>query len=524
VHADGELAPEEARRIETHLSGCPSCRRLLESLLGENRLLTRILEERAFQEPAERGMSWADLATAGAVLLAGAAGARAFSGWLGALGEQAPFGLIDTRSLVWSGLFDTFFFLLREGAAMLNSLLTILGFLAAILAAAALGFVLRRRRMPGALLLGTLVACSAPAASALERRTSEKGNVTIPAGETIDDNLFAAGDTVSVDGIVTGNLLAFARRVSVKGTVKGDLITAAQRVEVFGSVEGNVLGAGEDVTLHGVVQRSVHAFAKRVAMGAGARIQGDAMAFAQEADLEGSFGRDLLAFAGRTTLRGEVARNMSAWTGGLDVEAPGRIGGDLTAHVHEKEQLRIAPGASVVGKVETRLSGKRSRSSPYSRPSFYLWKAIWVAAAFVTGLALRRLSPSLFAYDPANAAALVKPLGIGFLVFAATPVGVVLLCLTLVGLPLALLALATWLAGLYVSGILVGAVVGSALLTRRGAARPPFALALLLGLLALTVAASIPYFGGLVRLLAMLLGLGIGVHQARGAWRPALAV
>jgi hypothetical protein len=192
--------------------------------------------------------------------------------------------------------------------------------------------------------------------------------------------------------------------------------------------------------------------------------------------------------------------------------------------VHEKEQLRIAPGASVVGKVETRLPGKQSRRSPYSRPSFYVWKAIWIAAAFVTGLALRRLSPSLFAYDPADAAALVKPLGIGFLVFAATPLSIVLLCLTIVGLPLALLGLATWLASLYVSGILVGAVVGSALLTRRGAARPPFALALLLGLLALTVAASIPYFGGLVRLLAMLLGLGIGVHQARGAWRPALAV
>jgi hypothetical protein len=152
-----------------------------------------------------------------------------------------------------------------------------------------------------------------------------------------------------------------------------------------------------------------------------------------------------------------------------------------------------------------------------------VWKAIWLAAAFVTGLALRRLAPTLFAYRPADAGALAKPLGIGFLVFAATPVGIVLLGLTVVGLPLALLALAAWLAGLYVSGILVGAFVGWTLLARR-AAPPPFALALLLGLLVVGVAANVPYLGGLVRLVAILLGLGIGAVQLGRAWRSAPAV
>jgi cytoskeletal protein CcmA (bactofilin family) len=524
AHADGELSPEEARAVEAHLPACPGCRRLLEALRGENRLLARVLEEGAFAEPAAPQMSWADLATAGLALLAAAAGAQGAWRWLGSLGEQAPFGLLDTRSLAWSVVFDTFFFLLREGAAMLNSFLTVLGFLASVVAAAALGLVLqRRRRMPGTLLLAGLLACSAPAATALERRTAEKGNVTIPAGETIDDTLFAAGETVSVDGVVTGNLLAFAHHVIVKGTVKGDLITAAQRVEVSGTVEGNVFGAGEEVWLQGAVHRSVHACAKRVAIAAAARIEGDAIAFARDAELDGGFGRDVLAFSETTSLRGVVARHATAWTDRLDVEAGAQVGGKLTAHVHHAERVRVAPGSSVAGKLETRLPRKQSPRSPYARPSFYVWKAIWLAAAFVTGLALRRLAPTLFAYRPADAGALAKPLGIGFLVFAATPVGIVLLGLTVVGLPLALLALAAWLAGLYVSGILVGAFVGWTLLARR-AAPPPFALALLLGLLVVGVAANVPYLGGLVRLVAILLGLGIGAVQLGRAWRSAPAV
>jgi cytoskeletal protein CcmA (bactofilin family)/anti-sigma factor RsiW len=526
ARADGELPLDETRRIEEHLAACPRCRQLADGLLGENRLLARVLEEHVWSEGAERETSWADRATAALLVLAAGAGVQALSSWIGSLGEQLPFGLLDVRSLMWSALFETFFFLLREGAAMLTSLLTVVGFLAAILSAAVLGLVLRRRRMPGALLVAILVALFAAPVSALERRTADKGNVTIPAGETIDDTLLAAGETVTVDGVVTGNLLAFASRVTVRGTVKGDLVAAAQRIEVSGTVEGNVVGGAEDVTVNGPVHRSVHAFGKRVAIGPEARIQGDAMAFAQDADLDGHYGRDVLAFAAHTTLSGDVARHASAWTGRLDVEAPARIGGDLTAHVDEKEHVSVDPAATVAGKVDTRprKEGASRRGSRYSRPSYYFWKAIWLAAAFLTGLVLHWLSPSLFAYRLADLAALAKPLGVGFLVFAATPVGMVLLALTLVGLPLALLALGIWLAGLYLSGILVGAVVGWMLLERRGAPPPPFALALVVGLLAVTVATSIPYLGGLVRLLAILLGLGIGVVQASRALRPAPAL
>jgi len=526
AHADGELPPDDARRTELHLAGCPRCGRLVAELLGENRLLTRVLEEEAGNEPEERRASWADRATAAAVVLAAAAGVQAFSHWLGTLGEQAPFGLVDTRNLMWSALFEAVFFLLREGAAMLTSLLTTSSFLAAVLVAAALGVVFWRRRMPGSLLLAGFVALWAVPASALERRVVEKGTVTVAAGETIDDTLLAAGESVSVDGVVTGNLLAFGRRVSVRGTVKGDLITAAQRIEISGTVEGNIFSFSEEVTFRGAVSRSVHAFGKHVGIESEAWIQGDAIAFAEDADLGGRFGRDILAFAAATSVRGEVARHLSAWTGRLTLEAPARVGGDLTAHVDEKEHLSVAPGATVAGKIDMRLDDKHKapRRSRYARPGFYVWKAIWLAAALLTGLVLQRLAPSLFAYRPADAGELAKPLGIGFLVFTATPVGMVLLGLTIVGLPLALLALAIWLAGLYVSGIVVAAVVGWALLARRQTPPPPFALALVIGLLALTVAASIPYLGGLVRLLSLILGLGIVTVQARQAWRAATAV
>ena len=525
MHADGELPPDEARRMEAHVAGCSRCGPLVEALLGESRLLSAVLEKAASAERAERRTAGADGVTAVLVIVAAAAGVQALSRWLAALFDQTPVGLVDTRSLMLSALSEALFYLLREGASMLTSLLTVVGLLLVVTVVVGLSFW--RRRVPGVFLLAAAVALAASSASALERRAVKNGTVTVSAGETVDDSLFAAGDTVSMDGVVTGNLFACARTVSVRGTVKGDLVTAAQRVEVFGSVEGNVFTFSEDVTLRGPVGHSLHAFAKHVGIDPAARIQGDAMAFAQEADVEGHVGRDLLAFAGLTKLRGDVGRHASAWTGRLRVEAPARVGGDLTAHVDDKDHMSVDPGATVVGKVDTRVGHKgkaSSRPSRYSRPSFYFWKMLWLAAAFLTGLVLERLSPTLFAYRFVDGAAIAKSLGIGFLVLAAPPVAIVVLGLTMVGLPLALLALAVWVAGLYLSGIVVGALVGRVLLARPEATSPPFALALIVGLFGVTVVANVPYLGGLARFVVILLGLGIGAVQSRRAWKGALAV
>jgi len=522
IYADGELPLEEARRTEAHLAGCPRCQRLVEALHAESRLLTRLLDEALAAEPAETKTSWADRVTALLVVVAAAAGVQALWRWLATLGEQTSVGLVDTRSLMVSALFEALFYLLREGASMLTSFMTVLGLF--VFVAAVIGLWYWRRRTAGVMLLSALLALAASPVSALERRVVKDGNVTIPSDETIDDSVFAAGDTVSVDGTVTGNLLVCARRVSVRGTVKGDLVALGQRVELDGNVEGNVVTAGEELALRGPVGRSLHAFVKHAGIDREAKIEGDAITFAQAADLEGQVGRDLLVFAGITNLRGDVARHASAWTGRLKVEGPVKIGGDFTANVADKDHLTVDSRVTVLGKTETHFEADKRKSSGegsrYTRPSFYVWKAVWLAAAFFTGLVLSRLWPSFFAYRLGDTSSILKPLGIGFLVLIAGPVGIVLLGITMVGLPLALLALALWIAALYLSGIVVGGIAGRALLERRGATPPPpFSLALIVGLVVVTVAASIPYLGGLVRLCVLLLGLGIATVQASRTWK-----
>ena len=64
----------------------------------------------------------------------------------------------------------------------------------------------------------------------------------------------------------------------------------------------------------------------------------------------------------------------------------------------------------------------------------------------------------------------------------------------------------------------MAASLGQVLMRTRAGQPVPVAMSLLVGLAVFYVAANIPFVGGLVRLVALLLGLGIAWTQARSLW------
>jgi len=100
------------------------------------------------------------------------------------------------------------------------------------------------------------------------------------------------------------------------------------------------------------------------------------------------------------------------------------------------------------------------------------------------------------------------------------PAAALLLMLTLIGLPAGLLILGLWLAGLYLAQILVATLVGRGILEKADAPPASMAPVLLVGLVFVAVSVNLPYVGGLVRFLVLVLGLGLAVIGAhRGAHR-----
>ena len=202
----------------------------------------------------------------------------------------------------------------------------------------------------------------------------------------------------------------------------------------------------------------------------------------------------------------------------LHLDAAAKSGGNVLARARDAAAVQVDEGALVSGKTETRLLPKEK--SRYTRVRFYVWKAIWLAAAFLVGLALHALLPGLFPARLAAGATLLRAAGLGFVALVVVPAAALLLMITLIGLPAGLLVLGLWLAGLYLAQILVATLIGRGFLQRADSPPASMAPVLLVGLVCVAVSVNLPYVGGLLRFVVLVLGLGLAVIGAhRGARR-----
>jgi hypothetical protein len=93
------------------------------------------------------------------------------------------------------------------------------------------------------LVTATLFWCWAASAQAIVFKSGQ--DVSVPKGETINETLVATGQTVSIDGDVSGDVICAGQNISIAGNVNGDVLCAGQTVDVAGSVTASAAGAAD---------------------------------------------------------------------------------------------------------------------------------------------------------------------------------------------------------------------------------------------------------------------------------------
>lgn len=529
AYAEDELQDAERSGAESHLVGCESCRRRVVELQAEARVISDVLWDRApLEAPAPEVVAPAKgLATGVPVTLGVLASVIAVLGFL--FESRMPSGMDWARPARWFGVHEMILdvlFTLRDEVPGMVELALAIAVTASV--AALITFVssalLRRigdpRALGGVLLLGLGLVLGGPssARAATEFRLDE--SVHIGPDQVLERGLVHSGDSLVIDGKVVGDVVAFAERVTIRGIVEGDVWVMTREFELSGEVEGNLHVLGEQSRISGKVEGSLYLGSDRATLAPKAQIARDALVVADRFVHEGTIGRDLTALVSRGEIQGSVGRHAEFWCEHLEVRAGTIVAGDLTAHVNDAEDARIDEAVEVGGARDV-LSGDRALRrirSHYQSPTFYLWRLVWLAAAFAVGLLLHRLAPSLFEGRVASSAEFFRAFGLGFAFAVLTPVVLLLLALTLVGVPLALIGGASFLLAWYLAVILVATLVGRAILSPESDSLRSQGLALLLGLLLVTFAFHLPWIGGLLRFVGMLLGAGLLVDRAVSAW------
>jgi anti-sigma factor RsiW/cytoskeletal protein CcmA (bactofilin family) len=515
MYADGELSAHEGAQLERHAASCAACTARIATLRRESAVLRFALRQDEDAAPIPRFVppprTRDFVVLALAVLLIGGF-SNAFWGTIAAaipseLKWLSPF----ESGTLFDGAISVMTFIVNEGPAMWTATLNFIG-TALVLAFAtwlALAAV-RHRAFAGvaAMLLAVVVALPS-VGHAFEIRRNQMGDVTVAAGETINDTLLAMGQTVTIDGTVTGDLLAFGREVTVRGNVTGNLVTGAQTVIIEGTVGGSVLGGAEDLSLANArVGRDLYAFGNDVDINAASNVTGNAIAAGERVDVDGRVGVDFRGFGSNLSIAGAVEGDVVGHAGTMTVQSTARVGGNVTGHVDTAGDLSVASEAVVGGTVDEQIVERERRRNRYETFGYYFGQVVRVGAMFLVGLLLFWVFPVLRDVTLPNVLAVLRSWAIGLAAAVTLPVAAVLVCITVIGIPIGILTFVLGAIGLYLSKIVISQIIGRALF--RGPQGPPHhAMTLIMGLVLVILVINLPAIGGIANFILTLVGFGI---------------
>ena len=157
-----------------------------------------------------------------------------------------------------------------------------------------------------------LILFSLPTALAGEARDGDV--IHIKTDEVINDDLFASGREIIIDGVVKGDLMATGQSVTVNGTVEGDLMAGAQTVTINGEVGDDLRAGAMVIVIDGLVGDDV--------------LVGG---FSLESGSESTIGGDLFVGGFQALVEGELAGDITGGVGGMKIS--GAVGGDIDLEV-----------------------------------------------------------------------------------------------------------------------------------------------------------------------------------------------
>lgn len=334
------------------------------------------------------------------------------------------------------------------------------------------------------------------------------------------EDLYTAGGQLRIETEVRGDLLAAGGTIVVLAPVAGDAMLAGGTVDLRAPVADDLRAAGGSVSLGSAVGDDAVLAGARVHIEPKASVSGRAWLAGGEVSIDGRVAGELRAAGSRVVLAGTVGGDAELAGETIELQPGAHVAGNLV--YRSPREARIPTEARVDGEIR-RLSFEPPAVAPAARTGGWL---VGLAALAVAGIVLYLVFPQ-FALAAARTLGTTpwRALALGFATLAAVPVLVLLLLVSVVGIPLALALLAAYLimllAGFLTGMLYLGDVGIRRLAPGRAQSRLAIVAALVAALVVLWLVRLIPLLGGIVTFLVLLFGTGallLGVYER---YRPA---
>lgn len=358
----------------------------------------------------------------------------------------------------------------------------------------------------------------------LAKSAEEMKVVTLEKNVVVNHDYFAAGDSVVLSGTVNGDAYVAGGIVNVNGTVNGDLFVAGGQVHINGSVLHDLRAAGGTIIISTPVSGNVTVGGGNVTFLKDAKIGGSLLAGVGNLEILSPVSKSMTIGAGTLTIGNKVNGDVLAGVGTMSLLPDSKIIGNLT--YWSKKDASLSEGATVSGAVlRHEPPAETTQELPVVTPEkmkvigsaiasiFMVGKVIYFILTFIMGLILFAIVPvftqnvvATFRKQP------MAEFGIGLLSVIALPVIAVILCVTLVGLPVGIFMFAALGLLAFSAHIYAGLVLGD-LMMKAIKANASRTVTYLAGLVALLILSFIPVLGHLATSVLQLIVLGALISE-----------
>jgi cytoskeletal protein CcmA (bactofilin family) len=304
-----------------------------------------------------------------------------------------------------------------------------------------------------------------PALLAATPLPAQEVGETVTKEGTIREDVYLAGRSVEVRAQVEGDVVAAGARVSIEDRVRGDVLAAGGAVTVRATVEDDVRVAGGSVEIAGHVGDDAVAAGGEVLLARTATVGGRAWLAGGSVTIAGQVAKGLKAAGNDIKITGQIAGDVELTGETIEIGPEAVIRGNLT--YYSANEATIDPKALIAGIVTRKQLEAHAAPGPSVAGTRFVLFAAFAVATMVYYLLL-----PVFSLQAGGAirAAPWQALGLGLAMLATTPLVIVLLLVSVLGIWLALVLLALYFV-LLTAGLLTGALALADLgltLARRG--------------------------------------------------------
>lgn len=302
---------------------------------------------------------------------------------------------------------------------------------------------------------------------------------------TLQDDLYVEGSRVSIDGVLDGDLFVAGEAVYISGTITGDVYALGNVVDITGDVYGSIVTVGNNVSLINTVGRNAYVFASYASLNSD--ITNDLFLASINSSISGKVYGDARVFSGQTAIDSDINQDLIVSASSIQIDE------DLVSG----ELHKIAQGDSVTGIQKISLSKNSTKLLSTT-----------TMISLLTFVGMYVIGSAMIYFIPVKSQGIVKKIStspkeflnsflVGLAVLILIPFPLLILMITVIGFPIAILIVGLLVFAMYFGKLWVEMAFGKIILNIFGEDDKQYYLSLLTGRFVTILVNLIPFVRGL---------------------------